>query len=69
LAAGGLGFILGDGRLNYGSEINWETYYRWQVLKKKSIWVSPDLQVVGDPGDNRDRGPVVIGTVRVHAEF
>ena len=39
LAAGGLGFILGDGQLNYGSEIVWETYYRWQVLKNKSIWV------------------------------
>jgi hypothetical protein len=38
------------------------------VLKDKSIWVSPELQLVGDPG-NRDRGPVVIGTVRVHAEF
>lgn len=69
LAAGGLGFILGDGRLNYAPEIIWESYYRWQVLKTKSIWVSPDLQLVGDPGDNRDRGPVVIGTVRVHAEF
>ena len=69
LAAGGLGFILGDGQLNYGSEIVWETYYRWQVLKNKSIWVSPDLQLVGDPGYNRDRGPVVIGSVRVHAEF
>ena len=64
-----MGFILGDGKLNYGSEIIYETYYRWQVLKNKSIWVSPDLQLVGDPGYNRDRGPVVIGTVRVHAEF
>jgi high affinity Mn2+ porin len=69
LAAGGLGFILGDGRLNYSPEIIWETYYRWQVLKTTSIWVSPDLQLVSDPGYNRDRGPVVIGSVRVHAEF
>lgn len=69
LAAGGLGFELGDGRLNYGAEIAWETYYRYQVLKNKSIWISPDLQLIGNPGYNQDRGPVVVGTVRVHAEF
>jgi high affinity Mn2+ porin len=69
LAAGGLGFILGDGQLNYAPEICWETYYRWQVLKDKSIWISPDLQLVANPGDNCDRGPVVIGTLRAHAEF
>jgi hypothetical protein len=39
------------------------------VLKTRSIGVGPDLPLVGDPGYNRDRGPVVIGTVRVHAEF
>jgi high affinity Mn2+ porin len=72
LAAGGLGFELGDGQLNYEPEFAWETYYKWQVFAKavkKSIWISPDFQLVGNPGYNGDRGPVAIGTVRVHAEF
>lgn len=68
LAAGGLGFILGDGRLNYEPEFAWETYYRWQV-NKRSIWITPDFQFIGDPGYNGDRGPVAIGTIRVHGEF
>ncbi|MGA2034032.1 MAG: carbohydrate porin [Thermoguttaceae bacterium] len=68
LAAGGLGFELGDGRLNYEPEFAWETYYCWQVLKK-SIWITPDFQFIGNPGYNGDRGPVAIGSVRVHAEF
>jgi len=36
---------------------------------KKSIWITPDFQLVGNPGYNGDRGPVAIGCVRVHAEF
>ncbi len=73
LGAGGLGFELGDGQLNYEPELAWETYYKWQVfgkvLKNKSIWISPDFQFIGNPGYNGDRGPVAIGSVRVHAEF
>jgi high affinity Mn2+ porin len=68
LAAGGLGFILGDGQLNYGSEVDWETYYRFE-LKKDAIWVSPDFQFIADPGYNADRGPVEVFALRVHAEF
>ena len=64
---------MGDGQLNYEPELAWETYYKWQVfgkvLKNKSIWISPDFQFIGNPGYNGDRGPVAIGTVRVHAEF
>ena len=33
LAAGGLGFELGDGRLNYDPEMAWETYYRFELKK------------------------------------
>jgi high affinity Mn2+ porin len=68
LGAGGLDFKIGDGQLNYGREIVWESYYRWQLMKK-SIWLSPDFQLVGNPAYNRDRGPVAIGAIRVHAEF
>ena len=68
LAAGGLGFELGDGKLNYDPELNWETYYRFE-LKKDAIWISPDFQLIGNPGYNNDRGPVAIYALRVHAEF
>jgi hypothetical protein len=36
---------------------------------KKVIWITPAFQLVGNPGYNQDRGPIVVGVVRVHAEF
>ena len=68
LAAGGLGFELGDGQLAYNPEIAFETFYSFK-FKDKQLWITPDVQLIGDPGYNRDRGPVVIGAVRVHAEL
>jgi high affinity Mn2+ porin len=67
LAAGGLGFELGDGRLAYGPESVLEAYYRMEL--SKSLAVSPDLQLIQNPGYNTDRGPLFIAAVRVHAEF
>lgn len=67
LAAGGLGFILGDGRLSYGPETILEVYY--QARLAKSLFVSVDYQFVDNPGYNRDRGPVSIFGLRVHVEF
>src|SRR5215468_4248494 len=56
LALGGLGFFLGDGRLNYGPESTYEVFYRFNVWKR--IWLSADYQFQLNPGYNRDRGPV-----------
>ena len=67
LAAGGSGFFLGDGQLNYGAENILETYYAYVPLKGLSI--SLDWQHIRNPGYNRDRGPVNIGSLRVHYEF
>jgi high affinity Mn2+ porin len=67
LAAGGLGFIIGDGRLNYGFEEIVELYYNW--VPKDWLIVSTDLQGVNNPAYNRDRGPVAIFAVRVHMSF
>ncbi len=67
LAAGGLGFILGDGRLRYGPEEILETYYNIEI--RKGINVTADFQGVNHPGFNRDRGPVAVGSLRVHIEF
>jgi high affinity Mn2+ porin len=67
LAAGGLGFQLGDGRLNYGYEEILETYYRFQL--RPGIQFSVDLQGINNPGYNRDRGPVAVASGRFHFEF
>ncbi len=67
LAAGGLGFIIGDGRLNYGLEKIIEVNYNLEVIK--GINLTFDFQGVDHPAYNRDRGPVAIGGLRVHLEF
>jgi high affinity Mn2+ porin len=67
LAAGGLGFIIGDGRLNYGTENIIETYYRWQAFE--SLALTFDIQGIQNPAYNRDRGPVVVFGGRLHWEF
>ncbi len=67
LAAGGLGFLLGDGRLTYGRENIVESYYTAHVWR--GIYLAPGLQHINDPGYNRDRGPVVVPTFRAHVEF
>ena len=64
LAAGGLGFFLGDGRLNYGSEQILEAYYRFQL--GAYVQLSPDVQYIANPGDNRDRGPAQVYSLRLH---
>jgi high affinity Mn2+ porin len=67
LADGGLGFLLGDGRLNYGRENILESYYTAHVWR--GIYVAPGVQYIVNPGYNRDRGPVVVPTLRLHGEF
>ena len=67
LADGGLGFLLGDGKLNYGRENILETYYTVHVWR--GIYLAPGLQHINDPGYNRDRGPVLVPSFRAHVEF
>ena len=67
LNAGGLGFLLGDGRLNYGREDIVETFYTLHVWR--GIYVAPGLQHITNPGYNRDRGPVLVPSFRLHVEF
>jgi high affinity Mn2+ porin len=67
LADGGLGFLLGDGKLNYGREKIVESYYTVHVWR--GIYLAPGLQYIVDPGYNRDRGPVLVPSFRAHAEF
>jgi len=67
LTAGGLGFLLGDGHLNYGRENIIESYYTLHVWR--GIYLAPGVQRINNPGYNRDRGPVVVPTFRAHVEF
>ena len=67
LKAGGYGFIIGDGNLNYGHESIIETYYNARLLP--NFWASIDYQFVNNPGYNKDRGPVHVFAVRGHIEF
>jgi len=67
LAAGGYGFIVGDGRLSYEPEEILETYYN--LRPAKGLAVALDYQFVSNPGYNRDRGPVNVLAVRIHLEY
>lgn len=68
LAAGGYGFIIGDGQLNYASELISELYYRFCFFNNR-FQVSPDYQFVINPAYNKDRGPVHLIALRTHVEF
>jgi len=67
LALGGYGFLLGDGRLNYGRENIVEAYYTLHAWR--GIYPSFDIQHINNPGYNRDRGPVFVTSLRLHVEF
>ena len=74
LAAGGSGFLLGDGRLNYAPEQILESYYRaqwtWQPGSAPlRLQFGPDLQYIRNPGFNHDRGPVRFYALRLHVEY
>ena len=67
LRLGGLGFLLGDGNLNYGRENIVESYYNWHAWR--GLFYALDVQHIADPGYNRDRGPAWVGSVRAHVDF
>jgi high affinity Mn2+ porin len=67
LAAGGSGFMLGDGKLNYGYEQVLEAYYRIQL--GPYIQFTPDFQFIQNPGYNKDRGPAEVYGLRAHLSF
>ncbi|MBU6269937.1 MAG: carbohydrate porin [Betaproteobacteria bacterium] len=63
LAAGGLGFFVGDGRLNPGGERILEAFYR--VSLGAGAWLSLGHQRIANPGYNADRGPVSVTSMRL----
>jgi len=74
LAAGGSGFLLDDGRLNYRREQILESYYRVQLTDSIAtapvkVQLSPDFQFIRNPGFNADRGPARFWAIRLHLEY
>jgi hypothetical protein len=67
LEAGGIGMLLGDGRLNYGLEQVLEAYYRVQL--GPYVQITPDFQFIQNPGFNKDRGPAEVYGLRAHVNF
>jgi high affinity Mn2+ porin len=67
LALGGIGFMLGDGKLSYGRESVSETYYTAHIFG--GLYLAAQLSFVNNPGFNRARGPAVVPGLRAHIDF
>ena len=67
LAAGGYGFLIGDGALRYGPEVLGEIYYRLALTREVSV--AAHYQPVFNPAFNRDRGPIHVFTGSTHVAF
>jgi high affinity Mn2+ porin len=67
LEAGGIGFITGDGRLNYRPEVTAEGYYDLHLAP--GLHLAANAQLVANPAYNADRGPVPVLAMRLHAAF
>ena len=67
LDTGGLGILVGDGRLPHpGTEDILEAYYSLALAKDMTL--SLDDQLVENPAYNRDRGPVNVISLRLHLQ-
>ena len=68
LADGGLGILVGDGRLPHpGSETILEAYYTLGVIK--GVHLTLDSQTVFNPAYDRDRGPAEVVGLRLHGQY
>ena len=66
-ADGGLGNLIGDGRLpQYGTENILEAYYSYSIVKGFAL--SSDYQLVVNPAYDPLRGPVNILALRLHVQ-
>ena len=67
-AAGGIGILIGDGRLpHYDTENVFETYYSAKITD----WLTAgaDYQFIANPAYNPDRGPVSVLSARLHMQL
>ena len=66
-SAGGLGVLIGDGKLNYAPEKIMELFYSLHLCS--STILTLDYQHFNNPAYNQDRGPVSVYGLRVHMNF
>ncbi len=66
-AKGGIGILIGDGKLNYRPEKIVEAYYALKTSPGTAITLG--YQRIANPAYNADRGPVSAASLRLHAEF
>ena len=66
LAAGGLGYFIGDGKINYADEQIIEIYY--SIGLRSDLWATLDYQHMWNPAYNADRGPASFAGIRLHWE-
>jgi high affinity Mn2+ porin len=65
---GGLGILIGDGKLpRPAPEEIVETYYKANLAK--GVDLSFDFQLINNPAYNTDRGPVPVFGARLHGQF
>ena len=64
---GGLGFLLGDGNLNYAREDILEWYYNAHIWR--GLYSAVGGTFIDHPGYNKDRGPIYVTTIRAHIDF
>ncbi|MBX5438914.1 MAG: carbohydrate porin [Thermoflavifilum sp.] len=67
LEISGYGFVIGDGHLHYNTEDIAELYLLFPI--HRFIAITGDIQAISHPAYNRDRGPVAVGSLRMHVSF
>jgi high affinity Mn2+ porin len=67
LARGGMDFLIGDGKLRYGPEYVFESYYSARLFP--GLFATFDIQRIANPAFNQDRGPLWVPSLRLHVAF
>ena len=67
LAAGGLGFMLGDGSLHASTEEVLDAFYRASLASFAAVTL--EIEHYRNPAFNQDRGPLTVYGLRLHADF
>ena len=65
--SGGMGILIGDGRMSYRPEAVLEAYYAYSPVQSATLTL--DYQLIGASGYNADRGPISIFSLRAHGAF
>lgn len=67
-AAGGMGILIGDGKLPHPDNENIvETFYSVAVMPQLAVTL--DYQLIVNPAYNSDRGPISVLGARLHTQF